>query len=205
MFDEADLADVFQIPQVLANNARDPVPAPDAMFRLILREKRFRKPPEFQQGLEVGARRLVIQLAEGKRMEAEVPVAARERVAAFAVVIEPGGAGDDDFAPGSFRVVDAFEQISPPAVFVNLIQKEQRFPGREFRLPQPGRHAGMIPVEIGGVRFVRSLAEKAQGERRFANLARTADKHHLSPQTIRDGIFQITRGTHRMDYSLLYS
>jgi len=38
-------------------------------------------------------------------MEAEIPVAARERVAAFAVAIEPGGAGDDDFAPGSFRIV----------------------------------------------------------------------------------------------------
>ena len=33
-------------------------------------------------------------------MEAEVPVAASERVAAFAVVVKPGGASDNDLAFG---------------------------------------------------------------------------------------------------------
>ena len=175
------------------------------MLRFVLGEQRFGKAPELQQRFQVGARWPAVQFTEGERVETKIPVAAGKRVAALSVVIEPGGAGDDDLAPGSFGIVDAFKQISPAAVFVDFIQQEQGFPGRQFRSPQPWRDAGMIPVQIGGVRFVRVLAQKAQGKCGFTNLARTADEYHLSLQAVRDGPFKITRGNHGMDYSPLYS
>ena len=204
VLDEADLAHVFQIAQVLADHPRDPVPAPDAMPGLVLREQRFRKAAEFQQGLEVGAGRPAAQLTQGKRVQAKIPVAPGKRIPALPVVVEPGGAGDDDPAPGFFRIVDAFEQISPAAVFVDLVQEQQWLSGREFRPPQPGRHTGMIPVHVGRMGCVGGLAQKAQRESRLPDLAGPADEDHLALQAVGDVTLQIARGMHGMEYSPLY-
>jgi len=91
-------------------------------------------------------------------MQTEVPVASGQRISALPVVIEPGRAGDDDLAPGLFRIVDALEQISPAAVFVDFIEQQQPLCGREFRPPQSGRDSGMIPVQVGRVGCVGILA-----------------------------------------------
>src|SRR3989304_7104736 len=107
------------------------------MLRLVLREQRFRKPAKLQQGFEIGARWPAVQFPQGKRMQTKVAVASGERVAALPVVIEPGGAGDDDLAPGLFSIVDAFEQIPPAAVFVDFIQQEQWFRMREIDTLMP--------------------------------------------------------------------
>jgi len=65
MLDEADLADVFQIAEILANNARDPVPAPDAMLRSFWVNSGSGKPPNFssasrseRDGLRFSSRRV---------------------------------------------------------------------------------------------------------------------------------------------------
>ena len=60
-------------------------------------------------------------------METEIPVAACKRIAALTVVIQPGGTGDEDFAPGFFSVIDPLQQISPSSVLMDFVQQDQRF------------------------------------------------------------------------------
>ena len=52
-------------------------------------------------------------------------------------------------------------------------------PGGELRLPQSRGNARVIPIEIGGVLFIRICAEQPEGERRLADLSRTADQDHF--------------------------
>ena len=63
----------------------------------------------------------------------------------------------------------------------------------------------MIPVQVGGVGGIGVLAQEAQGERRLADLARTADEDHFSLQCVGDAALQIAGDMHGMDYSPLYS
>ena len=134
------------------------------MLRLVLREQRFRKPAKLQQGFEVGARWPAVQFPQGKRMQAKVAVASGERVAALPVVIKPGGAGDDDLAPGLFSIVDAFEQIAPAAVFVDFIQKQQEINIAEGEkqaaiLKSEGAKAAVINKAQGDATSIRLIAE----------------------------------------------
>ena len=105
---------------------------------------------------------------------------------------------EEVFGPsqGFFRIVDALEQVSPAAVLVDFIQKEQRLAGRQFGPPQPRRDGRMIPVEVGGVRGVRALAEEAQRKGRLADLARAADEHHRLAQRVGDARPQVACGMH---------
>jgi len=63
----------------------------------------------------------------------------------------------------------------------------------------------MIPVQIGGVFFIRVFPQKTQRKCCLADLPRAADEHHFLLQGLSDGVFQVTWDTHEMDYSPLCS
>ena len=64
VFDQADVADVLEIPKILAHHARETVALPDAVLDRVLREERFGESTEFQQGVEIGSSRWVVQFSE---------------------------------------------------------------------------------------------------------------------------------------------
>lgn len=86
--------------------------------RIVVREQRFGKSSTPQQDVQVRARRRAIQLAQGKRMQTKVAVAPGQGIAPLAVVIEAGGAGDDDAARGFLGVVDPLEQVRKKPIIV---------------------------------------------------------------------------------------
>ena len=138
-------------------------------------------------------------------MEPEVPVAAGQRVATLAIVIEPRRAGDEDLAPRPLGVVDALEQVPPSRVLVDFVEQDQGFPRRKLGLSQSRGNAGMIPVQIGGMCFIRVLAQKPERKRRLADLPWAADEHEFLLQGFSNGGFQISRDAHEMEYSPFYS
>ena len=138
-------------------------------------------------------------------METEVPVATGQRVPALAVVVEACGPGDQDSPTGPLRVVDALQEIPPARVLVDLVEEQQRFPGRQLGTSYPWWDAGMIPIQIRGVPFVGVLAEQGKRERRLAHLSRATDEHHLLRQRRGHGCFEVAGNSHIVDYSPLYS
>lgn len=104
--------------RVLADDAREAVPLPDPVTGIVVREQRFGKSSTPQQDVQVRARRRAIQLAQGKRMQTKVAVAPGQGIAPLAVVIEAGGAGDDDAARGFLGVVDPLEQVRKKPIIV---------------------------------------------------------------------------------------
>src|SRR5713226_2926996 len=129
-------------------------------------------------------------------MQAEVPVTSRERISALPVVIKTSGTRDQNFTPGLFRIVDSFEQIPPSSVFMNFVQQDQRFISRKLRSSQSRRNTGMIPIEIGRMRFIGVLAQETQCKSGLADLPRPPNKYHLPLQSFQHGGFQITAGMH---------
>ena len=57
----------------------------------------------------------------------------------------------------------------------------------------------MIPIEIGGVLFIRICAEQPEGERRLADLSRTADQDHFRVEGPSDRTLDIAWDTHKME------
>ena len=137
-------------------------------------------------------------------MEAEVPIATRQRVAAFAVIVEARGTGDQDPAAGPFGVVDAFQQIPPPRIFVDLIEEEQRLCGWQLGASQPRWHSGVIPTRVRRVLLVSVLAQEAKRERRLANLSRAADDDHLLRHGRLHRGFEVAGDAHGVDNSPLH-
>ena len=78
-------------------------------------------------------------------MQAKVPVAIGERVAALAVVVQAGGPGDDDAPLALLDVVDPFDQIPPARVLVDLIEDQQRLIGGQLDPPEPRCRPALPP------------------------------------------------------------
>lgn len=55
-------------------------------------------------------------------MKTQQVVAALQRVAAEAIKVQPGAAGDQDPLPASAAVIKAFEIVPPTAVLVDLVR-----------------------------------------------------------------------------------
>lgn len=171
---------MLQIAHVVAHDPRQPVALPDPVLAVVLREERLRKPAEAQQRLEIVPRRHRAQLAQRVRVQAEVPIPVRERVAALAVVVEAGRARDHDPPARALRVVEAFHQVPPARVLVDFVEDEQRLAGGELEPAEPGGIAGIVPGEVGRVALVGVGVYQGQRERRLPDLPGPADEGHLA-------------------------
>ena len=138
-------------------------------------------------------------------MKPEIAVAARQRVAALAVVVQSRGSGNEDLPAGFLGIVDALEQIPPSGVLVDLIQEQHRFPRWKLGAPDGRPDGRMIPVQVTGMGLIGTWAEETERESGLADLAWTADKHHLFLEGRSDRIFQIALDAHKVEYSPLYS
>src|SRR3972149_9080980 len=97
-------------------------------------------------------------------MKPEIAVAARQRVAALAVVVQSRGSGNEDLPAGFLGIVDSLEQIPPSGILVDFIQQEQRFSRRQLRLSEPGRSAGMVPIHVCRMRFIGARSQETERE-----------------------------------------
>lgn len=110
-----------------------------------------------------------------------------ERIAAEAVQVEPGAAGDQHAALAVKFVVDALEKIPPPPVLVELVEDPQLGVG-QVAPKDAGPMSGNVPVQLPG--WIRLEVSRQSG---LADLAGSAQEHHLLGKIGRDLAVEVAR------------
>jgi len=168
--EQRDLFHALERQDVLVDDALVALVLPFAPDALAAGEERLRETAEAQEITEVA-----VGLGDGEWMEPEVLVAAEERVAAFAVEVEPGRAGHDDFLLVLVRVVDALEEVPPARELVELVVDDDRFCRWQVSAEDGLAEFDVVIVEVPR----RPFFEERSREGRLADLPRTAEEDHL--------------------------
>src|SRR5690606_33335311 len=78
-------------------------------------------------------------------------------------------------------------------VFVDLVEDHERLIRRQLPPAQPWRYLRIVPVEIRRVPLGSFGSQQRQGQSRFPDLPRSADKGHLAFESSRYLCREITR------------
>ena len=104
-------------------------------------------------------------------MQPKIAIAICERVTAISVIVEPRRTGNEDFAVGMFGVVNAFDEVPPPRIFVDLVENQERLAVRKLFLSNARGNGGVVPVVIGRMLWRCLVTKKPQRQCGLARLS----------------------------------
>lgn len=196
-FDLSGLLDAGEVAEVAAEEEFGAEAAPASVELVGAFEEGFGVAAEAKEEIEGGAieaggrsqglfdRRGGEQFGDGEGVEAVEEVAAHEAVAAAAEEAEAGAAGDDESGAVGVDVEEAFEEVSPRAVFVDLVEDDVAWGGgEEIEVEGLGEGVGAagdgeaIGLVVPGA--VEVVAGALAGGGSFSGLAGTGDHGDLT-------------------------
>ena len=111
-------------------------------------------------------------------MQPQQVIAPLQGIATKAIQVQPRATGYQDLLRSALAVVQAFEIVTPAAVFVDFVE-DPKPRGRQLAFENTLAVLGHVPVQIPG-----GAAQQRAGQGGFADLARAGDEDHFARQIL---------------------
>ena len=172
LLEPAEILDPRKGCDFLFDEARPVRAGPATGFGLAPPEKRLGEPTELRQRRET-VRVLDAGLGDRKRVETKEVISPLKGVAPVPKQLEPAAPRDEDLLPLRPGIVEALQEVAPPAILVDLVEDPE---GRGRQLsPEDALPVGLdVPAQIAP-----GSTGQAPRERRLPDLPRPGNEHHL--------------------------
>lgn len=107
-----------------------------------------------------------------------IVVSPLQRIPATTIVIQPGGARNQELSARFVCIIEALDEVSPPFVLMDLIKDNKPLPAWKGSLEEhfPGNR--IVPIQVSGMGFAPA-GQQAQGQGSLADLPGPAQENHF--------------------------